>query len=150
MNRTDVNLDSVIDHTVGEITRTDTKASLLLALDGILLAGVASLGSAIPTAALVASAVSVAATAAAILTGLMVVRPHLRVRGHEADRSSFVWLATATPEEITAAMTADRRVGRVQVLSRITLRKMRWLTFSTDATAVAVIALAAAALITVA
>jgi hypothetical protein len=150
MDRTDANLTAAIDHTAGEISRTDTKASLLLALDGVLVAAVATLGANVPAAALVLVAVGTVALVVAVVLGLLVVRPRLAAPNGVNDRSSFVHWATATEDDIAAGMTEDRRVARVRVLSAIALRKMTFLRWTTDATAVAVVALAAAALITAA
>jgi hypothetical protein len=145
--RTDTNLDRAIDHTAGEISRTDNKAGLLLALDGVLVAAAATLGQHLPTAALIAAGVGVVALVAAVVLGLLVVRPRLGTPNGN-DRSSFVYWATcATDDDVAASLAEDRRLTRVRVLSWIAMRKMRFLQHATVATLVAVVALAAAALI---
>jgi hypothetical protein len=145
--RTDTNLDRAIDHTAGEISRTDNKAGLLLALDGVLVAAAATLGQHLPTAALIAAGVGVVALVAAVVLGLLVVRPRLGTPNGN-DRSSFVYWATcATDDDLAASLAEDRRLTRVRVLSWIAMRKMRFLQHATVATLVAVVALAAAALI---
>jgi Pycsar effector protein len=143
MNRTDTNLTDALTAVAGEISRTDTKASLLLALDGVLVAAVATLGSNLPAVGLALAAVGVVALVAATVLGILVVRP--RLGGH--DRSSFPYWATCPVEEIEAGMAKDRRSLRIKVLSGIAMAKMRALQRAADCTLIAVVALAAAALI---
>ncbi|MER5733939.1 integral membrane plasmid transfer protein, partial [Streptomyces sp. NPDC002138] len=74
----------------------------------------------------------------------MVIRPRVAPRT-STDRSSFVYWATAEQADIEAGFEEDRRVARVQVLSRLVLAKMRLLRLAGDASLVSVVALAAAA-----
>ncbi|MFD3622580.1 Pycsar system effector family protein [Streptomyces sp. NPDC058676] len=149
-DRTDENLNRAIDHTASEIARTDSKAGLLLTLDGVLVAGLGLLGKDLPVAALVASGVGVVALVAAVVLGLMVVRPRFGSPNGVQDKGSFVYWADCTDDEVAASLAEDRRIARVRVLSGIARRKMRFLQRSSDASLVAVVALAAAALITAA
>ncbi len=72
---TDKNLDAACTTVTTEIGRTDSKASLLLAFDGAVLAGLASLADKnLPLPAQLAGAACLALTAAAVLL-LLVVRP---------------------------------------------------------------------------
>lgn len=147
-DRLDANLSAALDHTVQEIGRTDTKAGVLLGLHSVLVAALALLGHQIPAPALVFAIVASLALVTAVVLALLVVRPRLGAPNGTNDRSSFVYWATATPEDISAAMTEDRRALRVSALSSIALRKMQVLRHSANATAVAVIALAVAAILT--
>jgi hypothetical protein len=149
MASTDENLNRAIDHTASEISRTDQKAGLLLTLDGILVAGLGLLGKDLPVPALVASGVGVIALVAAVVLGLMVVRPRFGYKGVN-DKGSFVYWADCTDDEVAASLAEDRRLARIRVLSGIARRKMRFLQRASDASLVAVVALAAAALITAA
>lgn len=146
MDRTETNLDAALAHTSSEISRTDTKAGLLLTLDGLLVAALSLLGSRVGGVALVLALVGALALVAAVVLALMVIRPRLAAPGGVNDRSSFAYWASATADEITAGMREDRRPTRVQVLSRIALRKMRVLQLAGDASLIAVIAIAAAIL----
>jgi hypothetical protein len=148
-DRIDEALTRAIDHTAGEISRTDNKAGLLLALDGVLVAAVATLGSNLPIAALILAGLGVVALVAAVVLGLLVVRPRLGTPNGN-DRGSFVHWAACTDAEVVESLADDRRVTRVRVLSWIALRKMRFLQHATTATLIAVVSLAAAALITAA
>jgi hypothetical protein len=139
----DRNLDDALSAVAAEVARTDSKASLLLALDGVLVAAVATLGTNLPVVAAVFAAVGVLALVAAAVLGVLVVRPRLG----GTDRSSFPYWATCDPGEIEAGMVEDRRAVRVQVLSGICLRKMRALQSAADYTLTAVITLALAAFI---
>ncbi|MGQ4517357.1 Pycsar system effector family protein [Streptomyces sp. DW26H14] len=144
-SRAEKNLDDAIAHTAGEISRTDGKASFLMTLDGVLIAAVAALGKDIHGAALVAAVIGVVSLVAAAVLGLVVVHPRLRAPGGNHDRASFIYWASASPEDIISGMREDRRIARVQVLSRIALRKMRYLQCSGAASLCAVIAIAIAA-----
>lgn len=123
----DKNLDDAVRDTDAKITRTDSKASLLLAFDGVALA--AAFGAYDARLPLVARAFGIAAAlalgAAAVLL-LMVVRP--RLSGN--DRASFPYWARLTDEQdILASLTGDPRTAKVRVLSQIALGKyvqLRW------------------------
>ncbi|MFJ2203317.1 Pycsar system effector family protein [Streptomyces violaceusniger] len=145
--RAEANLERALSDTATEIGRTDNKASLLLALDGVLVAAVATLGTDLPAVALAAAGIGVTALIASVTLGLLVVRPRFNAPRVADDSSNFVYWAAADEASITTAMVEDHRMARVRVLSTITLRKMRFLRWAVDFTLLAVVALAAAALI---
>lgn len=128
-----------------EIARTDTKAGLLLTLNGLLVAGLSLQDS--PTSsgpvALVLTLVAAAAVAGSVSLALGVIRPRLGTPGRDSDPSFVTW-AVATPDQITESLTGDHRITRISVLSRIAMRKMQTLRWSADAALVAVVATAAA------
>jgi hypothetical protein len=144
-DRTETNLDNAVAQTAAEIARTDSKAGLLLTLDGLLVASLSLLGTDIHGPALALAVTGASALVAAVILALLVIRPRFGVKGAD-DRGSFHYWATASADEITAGMREDRRLLRVQVLSRIALCKMRRLRWSGDASLLAVVALAAAML----
>lgn len=145
MTATDKHLDAALAHTVSEITRTDTKAGLILTLDGLLVAALSFLGTDIEGVALVLAVVAMVTVVASVLLAVTVIRPRLTGRGL-ADKGSFVYWAEATTEEITESLITDRRLTRVQVLSRIAIRKMRFLSHASTTSMVGVVAVAAAIL----
>lgn len=149
-SRYDENLASGLEHTVQEVARTDTKAGLLLTADGVLTASVTGLGALGKLSPIAVGLVVIAMVAlvVATLTGLDVVRPRLAPRGVVPDKSSFVYWADAPINEVSASLQDDNRVKRLKTLSIITRRKMVALRWSAHATAVAIVALAAAAAIT--
>jgi len=123
----DRNLDDAVRDTDAKITRTDSKASLLLAFDGVVLAAVVGAYDAqLPFAARAFGAAAALALGAAAVLLLLVVRP--RLSGN--DRSSFPhWARLKDDREILASLTVDARVARLRVLSQIALGKyvqLRW------------------------
>ncbi|MFD4528412.1 Pycsar system effector family protein [Streptomyces sp. NPDC058470] len=123
----DKNLDDAVRDTDAKITRTDSKASLLLAFDGVVLAAVVGAYDAqLPFAARAFGAAAALALGAAAVLLLLVVRP--RLSGN--DRSSFPhWARLNDDREILASLTVDARVARLRVLSQIALGKyvqLRW------------------------
>ncbi|MFE2601711.1 Pycsar system effector family protein [Streptomyces sp. NPDC059396] len=141
----DENLNRALDHTAGEIARTDTKAGVLLTLDALLVAALSLLGADVHGVALGLAVLVAVALVVSVVLALAVIRPRLAARG-ATDRASFVHWATADPADIEAGLREDRRLHRLHTLSRIALRKMRYLRGAGDASLVAVIALAAAML----
>ncbi|MEV6617303.1 Pycsar system effector family protein [Streptomyces sp. NPDC051051] len=137
----DKNLDAACAAVAGEITRTDSKASLLLAFNGAVLAGLASLADKkLPLPAQVAGgAAALALTASAVLL-LLVVRPRL---GGD-DRASFPYWARLDETEIHACMDGDTRAARIRVLSTIAVAKFTRLRRAVDCTLTALAFLAAA------
>ncbi|MEV5204405.1 Pycsar system effector family protein [Streptomyces sp. NPDC053720] len=140
---TDKNLDAACNDTITEIARTDTKASLLLAFTGAVLAGIASLTDKElppPTRVLGTLAVLALGTAAVLL--LLVVMP--RLSGN--DRASFPYWAQLDDDEIRACMEEDTRAARIRVLSGFVVRKCGYLRHAVRLilAALALIALAAA------
>ncbi|MET8981044.1 Pycsar system effector family protein [Streptomyces sp. NPDC004539] len=102
-----------------EIARTDTKAGLLLAFAGAVLAGVWTVAKDVPLNApaylLGGGGVVLLAVAAGLL--LWSVCPNLR------PHNGFPLWATLTPAEITAALAATDMAADVANLSRLALRK---------------------------
>lgn len=140
---TDKNLDAACASATSEIGRTDSKASLLLAFNGAVLAGLASVADKdlpLPTKVVGALAVLTLGIAAVLL--LLVVRPRLRAD----DNASFPYWARLDDDEIRASMEGDSRATRVRVLSSLTVRKYLHLRHAVDLslTALALLALAAA------
>ncbi|MFB6984235.1 Pycsar system effector family protein [Streptomyces scopuliridis] len=144
-DRTDKNLDAALAHTVSEITRTDTKAGLILTLDGLLVAALSFLGTELDGAALVAALIGAAALIGSVVLAVLVIKPRL-TGGGLVDKGSFIFYADASDEAIDASLTEDLRRTRVRVLSRIALRKMRSLHYASYASIAAVVAIAAAIL----
>ncbi|RDD85060.1 Pycsar system effector family protein [Streptomyces parvulus] len=139
---TDRNLDAACAAVTGEISRTDTKASLLLAFTGALLAGLASTADHdLPTPAKAAGALAVLTLGAAAVLLLLVVRP--RLGGN--DHASFPHWARLDDTEILAGMHDDRRAARIRVLSTIAVRKFTHLRRAVDLTLTALLLLALAA-----
>ncbi|SFF97673.1 Pycsar system effector family protein [Streptomyces mirabilis] len=97
----DKNLDTACASVVSEVGRTDGKASLLLAFDGAVLAGLASVPDKdLPPAAKAFGTLAVLALGAAAVLLPLVVRP--RLRGD--DRASFPHWARLDEDEIRACM----------------------------------------------
>ncbi|MET8624677.1 Pycsar system effector family protein [Kitasatospora sp. NPDC004669] len=122
--------------------RTDSKAGLLLGLDGVLTAAVAILAQA-NGASLPVITPAAAILLAATLLAVLVVRP--RITPH--DRSSYAHWADCTPTKLRAELIPDRRMDRLRVLSALCHRKMLLLRWASDTTIAALVALSAAALI---
>ncbi|MFJ9129564.1 Pycsar system effector family protein [Streptomyces sp. NPDC102340] len=126
-----------------EITRTDSKASLLLAFIGAVLAGVWSVGKDVPHTAFVLApglaGVAVLLGAAALL--LSSVRPNL------SGRHGFPLWATLTPEQIREAMAIDIAAD-IAGLSRIAVAKFTALQRAIDLTRIGGALLIAATVIT--
>lgn len=142
MSQADANLVAAIDQTLSELGRTDSKAGVLLTLDGLLVAALGLLGS-VTGVTLALVAVSAVALVVSVVLALLAIRPRLGSPGVQ-DRAGFAYWATATQDEIQAGMQEDRRLARVQVLSRVVLWKMTRLRLAGDASLIAVAALAAA------
>ncbi|WP_331720264.1 DUF5706 domain-containing protein (plasmid) [Streptomyces sp. NBC_00289] len=139
---TDKNLDSACAAVVNEIGRTDGKSSLLLAFNGAVLAGLASVADKdLPTAAKVFGALAVLALGAAAVLLLLVVRP--RLRGD--DKASFPYWARLDEDEIRACMDRDTRAARLRVLSTLAVRKFTHLRRAVDLSLAALVLLALAA-----
>ncbi|MFJ3527278.1 Pycsar system effector family protein [Streptomyces sp. NPDC090132] len=107
-----------------EITRTDSKASLLLAFIGAVLAGVWSAGkdASLTPWALVPGLAGVAVLVGAAALLLSSVRPNL------SGRHGFPLWATLTPEQIREAVATDTAtdiagLSRIAVLKFTTLRR---------------------------
>ncbi|MEU9498167.1 Pycsar system effector family protein [Streptomyces sp. NPDC048196] len=118
-----------------ELARTDTKASLLLAFVGAMLAGAWSVATDVhlsPVAVTFGAAgVAVLLAAAALL--LSTVRPNLG----GARLQGFPLWATLTPDEIRDALSEDDRPAHIAVLSRIAVLKFGRLRRAIDLTRLA-------------
>ncbi|MFE7485479.1 Pycsar system effector family protein [Streptomyces sp. NPDC057552] len=144
-DRTDRNLDSAIAYAAADLTRTDTKAGLLLTLDGLLVAALSLSGTDLTGPSLALGVAGALALIGSVVLALLVIRPRLTGRGLD-DRSSYAYYANADPAAITQALAADRRPARLTALSRIALRKMKLLRVAGDTTLAAVILIAASIL----
>ncbi|MFJ3498804.1 Pycsar system effector family protein [Streptomyces sp. NPDC086091] len=138
----DKNLDTACASIVNEIGRTDGKSSLLLAFNGAILAGLASVADKdLPPATKVFGTLAVLALGAAAVLLLLVVRP--RLRGD--DRASFPYWARLDEDEIRACMDGDTRAARIRVLSTLAVRKFAHLRRAVDLSLAALVLLALAA-----
>lgn len=138
----DKNLDTACASVTHEISRTDGKASLLLAFNGAVLAGLASVaGNDLPPVAKVSGALAVLALGAAAVLLLLVVRPRL---GGD-DKASFPYWARLDEDEIRACMDGDTRAARIRVLSALAVRKFIHLRRAVDLSLAALVLLALAA-----
>jgi hypothetical protein len=139
----DKNLDDACASVANEISRTDGKSSLLLAFNGAVLAGLASIAdNDLPLPAKVFGAAAVLALGAAAVLLLLVVRPRLS----GADRASFPYWAQLDEDAIRDCMQGDPRAARIRVLSSLAVRKFVHLRRAVDLNlaALALLALAAA------
>ncbi|MEV7471531.1 integral membrane plasmid transfer protein [Streptomyces kronopolitis] len=170
---TDTNPDATLASVNAQISRTDGKASLLLAFNGAALAGIASLADKplpLPTKVLGSLAALVLVTAADLL--LRVVRPRLAGVGRQAAAvppesaatshsgsrprrrptpspapGSFLHLAQLSHDEIRQVMDQDHRIANLKVLSGLAVAKFRALDKAVDLirVALALLVLAGAA-----
>lgn len=137
------NLDAACATVSGEIARTDGKASLLLAFNGAVLAGLATaIGHPLPLAMQVFGAAAVLALAAAAVLLLLVVRP--RLGGN--DRASFPYWACLDDDAIRDSLCGDARAARIRVLSQIAVGKFTQLRRAVDMSLAALALLLVAAL----
>jgi hypothetical protein len=130
-----------------EIARTDTKASLLLAFNGVALAGTWTVGAQpwVPLAARFAGGIALLMLLASVTLLLLVVRPRISLT---AARVGFPRWAELTADELTAELAQDRTASHVVALSRIVVAKMRGLQRSVNLTLATGGPLLVAALIT--
>ncbi|MCX5145098.1 Pycsar system effector family protein [Streptomyces sp. NBC_00338] len=144
-DRTDTNLDSCLAYTAADLSRTDTKAGNVLALDGLLVAALSLSGTDLGGLSLVLAVAGAVALIGSVVLALLVIRPHL-AGGGAADRASYVFFARASPDAVAEALAEDRRPAQLKALSAIAHRKMRRLAHACNATLIAVVAVAAAIL----
>ncbi|MFJ1913180.1 Pycsar system effector family protein [Streptomyces sp. NPDC088147] len=147
MSALDANLTAAHAEVKAEIARTDTKAGLLLAFIGALLAGVWTVTKDVhlPTVALVVGGLGVALLVAAAGLLLRAVRPNLG----GARPVGFPRWATLTAEEIRTELDADTRAQHIANLSRIAVCKFTNLRRAVDVTCAAGVLLIVAAVIAV-
>ncbi|MCX4799905.1 DUF5706 domain-containing protein [Streptomyces sp. NBC_01242] len=141
----DRNLDAACVTVTGEIARTDSKASLLLAFDGAVLAGLASVADKdLPLFTKTAGGLAVLALAAAAVLLLLVVRPNLG--GGRIIREGLPYWAQLEESELRESMTEDTRAARVKALSVLAVGKYQRLARAVDVILAAIALLAAAAI----
>ncbi|MFI9080952.1 Pycsar system effector family protein [Streptomyces sioyaensis] len=145
----DKNLDAACATVTTEIGRTDSKASLLLAFDGAVLAGLASLADKkLPLPTQLAGGAAVLALAAAAVLLLLVVRPNLGGKGRVV-REGFPCWAQLHEDALLTAMREDTRATRVRSLSLIAVAKFERLARAVDAILAALFLLLVAAALAV-
>ncbi|MFI0915484.1 Pycsar system effector family protein [Streptomyces abikoensis] len=146
---TSANLDAACTTVSSEIARTDSKASLLLAFDGAVLAGLASLADKkLPLPAQVAGGAAVLTLAAAAALLLLVVRPNLGGKGRVV-REGFPHWAELPEDDLVAALNQDARATQIKSLSLIAVAKYERLTRAVDTILAALALLLAAAALAV-
>ncbi|MFF4950575.1 Pycsar system effector family protein [Streptomyces chattanoogensis] len=118
-----------------ELARTDTKASLLLAFTGAMMAGAWTVATSVhlspASIAFGAAGVAVLLAAAGLL--LFTVRPNLG----GARPAGFPRWATLAPDEIRDALSDDTRPADIATLSRIAVAKFGRLRRAIDLTCTA-------------
>jgi hypothetical protein len=142
-DRADQNLSDGLASVANEIGRTDNKASLLLAFNGAVIAGLAAtINTPLPPLTRTAGALAALTLAASAVLLLQVVRPRLAYR----SRTGFLHWARCTPADIRAEIGTDHRAEHLQVLSVIALRKFRGLRHAVDLSLFSVVLLVIAVL----
>jgi hypothetical protein len=136
-------IDTALSGLRSELARCDSKASLLLALTGAVLAGVlsAAANTDLPTAAVVAGAVGVAGLFAATMLLLAVVRPRLGGCGWPT------W-HRLTIQELHARLADGQLVNEVRILSVSAVRKFTGIQRAVDCIRAGLVFLAVAGVLT--
>ncbi|WP_331722326.1 Pycsar system effector family protein [Streptomyces canus] len=138
----DKNLDTACASVASEIARTDGKSSLLLAFNGAVLAGLASVADKdLPPVTKAFGALAILALGAAAVLLLLVVRP--RLGGN--DKASFPYWARLDEDEIRDCMDGDTRAACIRVLSNLAVGKFTHLRHAVDLSLAALVLLALAA-----
>lgn len=141
-------LDDACHDVEEKISRTDAKASLILAFDGAALAGLAGLADKdLPLPAQIVGGGAVLALAVAAVLLLLVVRPNLG-RGRVV-REGFLYWRQLSEEALLGAMRTDTRPTRVRSLSIIAASKFERLRCAVDTILAALALLLAAAVLAV-
>lgn len=119
MSREEAALSAAHAEVKTELARTDTKASLLLAFNGAVLAGVLTVATSgrKNAAAVMVGTVGIGLLLASVALLLFTVRPNLGGGG------GFPKWARLTPEELRAHLGADRLPHDIGVLARIAVGK---------------------------
>ncbi|MGW3272557.1 Pycsar system effector family protein [Streptomyces kronopolitis] len=132
MNYQDTALTAAHAEVKAELARTDTKASLLLAFIGAMLAGAWSVATNghLTWIALAFGAAGVAVLLAAAGLLLFTVRPNL---GGDRPQGFPLW-AALTPDEIRDALREDDRHAHIAVLARVAVLKFGRLQRAIDLT----------------
>ncbi len=145
----DVNaaLDGAFAEVGAQIARTDSKASILLAFCGAVLAGVLAGGKALVSfwPAAVAGGLGAAVLAAGAGMLLSVIRPRLK----PVNRGSLLHWASLSPEALREAMAVDHRHEAVVTLARLAVAKHERLQRAVDLIRAAGVLLALAAVLAV-
>ncbi|MFJ9434062.1 Pycsar system effector family protein [Streptomyces sp. NPDC101490] len=134
MTPTDIALTAAHAEVKAELARTDTKASLLLALTGAALAAVWSVASTLhlPPAAMVTGGAGTAVLLAVIVLLLRAVRPNLQ------GGDGFPKWALLTPEQLRERFAQDLRAEDIAGLSRVAVAKFARIQRAVDLTYIAV------------
>lgn len=141
---TDKQVDAACAAVSSEIARTDGKASLLLAFDGAVLAGLASVADKdLPLFTQVVGSLAVAFLVLAAWLLLLVVRPDLGGGNRDVQEGFPLW-ALMDESDLRQAMTQDTRIASVKALSGIAVRKFTRLTQAVDVILAALVLLAVA------
>ncbi|OEU95478.1 Pycsar system effector family protein [Streptomyces oceani] len=129
-----------------EIARTDTKASLLFAFTGAVLAGLGTVAASVrvPLAAMVPGVAGLTVLVAACTVLLSVIRPRLT-----PCEGTFPHWASLDAAGVRADLGTDRRADAVTVLARIAVAKHKGVARAVDLTRIAGGLFAVAAAITV-
>ncbi|MGA4980198.1 Pycsar system effector family protein [Streptomyces cinereoruber] len=128
----DKNLTEACRDTEAKIARVDTKASFLLAFDGAILAGLASLADKpIPLPARIAGAAAALVLGIAAVLLLLAVRPNLGGR-RRIVREGFPRWAELEEPELLAALSQDTRAIQARALSLLAVKKFQGLIRAVD------------------
>ncbi|MGA5498699.1 Pycsar system effector family protein [Streptomyces cinereoruber] len=128
----DKNLTEACRDTEAKIARVDTKASFLLAFDGAILAGLASLADKpIPLPARIAGGAAALVLGIAAVLLLLAVRPNLGGR-RRIVREGFPRWAELEEPELLAALAQDTRAIQARALSLLAVAKFQGLIRAVD------------------
>ncbi|WP_411078343.1 Pycsar system effector family protein [Streptomyces sp. cmx-10-25] len=128
----DKNLTEACRDTEVKIARVDTKVSFLLAFDGAILAGLASLADKpLPLSARIAGGTAALVLGVAAVLLLLAVRPNLGGR-RRIVREGFPRWAELEEPELLAALAQDTRAIKARALSLLAVRKFRSLIRAVD------------------
>ncbi|GAA2053268.1 DUF5706 domain-containing protein [Streptomyces cheonanensis] len=143
----DTALNGALSEVQNQIARTDSKASVLMAVVTGSLAAIGAAGSSVtlPLVGAIAAGTGAAALVVAAALLLSVIRP--RLGGN--DRASFPYWSRLSPDEVREELAEDRRQHAIAALSRIAVAKHKTLQRAVDAirTGGALLVIAALALI---
>ncbi|MFF2548338.1 hypothetical protein ACFVUY_38075 [Kitasatospora sp. NPDC058063] len=135
-------LDRELDRVAVELGNTNTKASLLLATDGVLINAVASMHAVHPFSFPLAATGTFTMVTGAILA-LFVVLPHL---AKDASGGFIRWAQCEDRDALRDALAADDRLDRLGRLSVLCKRKMCLLIWSSLLSVAAIVTVGPAAL----
>ncbi|MFE0776442.1 Pycsar system effector family protein [Streptomyces sp. NPDC058861] len=128
----DKNLTEACRDTEAKIARVDTKASFLLAFDGAILAGLASLADKpFPLSARIAGGTAALVLGVAAVLLLLAVRPNLGGR-RRIVREGFPRWAELEEPDLLATLARDTRAMKARALSLLAVRKFQGLIRAVD------------------